>query len=70
MARPTITDVRSLSDAQIGEQIDGVRRELFDLRFQHATRRLEHPHRFKESRIKLANLLTVQEERQRSTVAS
>ncbi|MBD2719419.1 MULTISPECIES: 50S ribosomal protein L29 [Synechococcales] len=70
MARPTITDVRSLSDAQIAEQIDGVRRELFDLRFQQATRRLEHPHRFKESRIKLAHLLTVQEERQRSTVAS
>jgi large subunit ribosomal protein L29 len=70
MARPTITDVRSLSDAQIAEQIDGVRRELFNLRFQQATRRLEHPHRFKESRIKLAHLLTVQEERQRSTVAS
>jgi large subunit ribosomal protein L29 len=70
MARPTITDVRSLSDAQIAEQIDGVRRELFDLRFQQATRRLEHPHRFKQSRIKLAHLLTVQEERQRSTVAS
>jgi len=70
MARPTITDVRALSDAQLGEQIDGVRRELFDLRFQQATRRLEHPHRFKEARIKLAHLLTVQQERQRSTVAS
>jgi large subunit ribosomal protein L29 len=70
MARPSITDVRALSDAQIGEQIDGVRRELFDLRFQQATRRLEHPHRFKEARIKLAHLLTVQQERQRSTVAS
>ncbi len=70
MARPTITDVRSLSDAQITEQIDGIRRELFDLRFQQATRRLEHPHRFKEARIKLAHLLTVQQERQSSTVAS
>lgn len=70
MARPTITDVRSLSDAQLIEKIDGIRRDLFDLRFQQATRRLEHPHRFKEARIKLAHLLTVQEERQRSTVAS
>jgi large subunit ribosomal protein L29 len=70
MARPTITDVRSLSDAQLAEKIDGIRRELFDLRFQQATRRLEHPHRFKEARIKLAHLLTVQQERQRSTVAS
>jgi large subunit ribosomal protein L29 len=66
MARPTISDVRTLSDAQISEQIDGIRRDLFDLRFQQATRRLEHPHRFKEARIKLAHLLTVQKERQSS----
>ncbi len=70
MARPTITDVRALSDAQISEQIDATRRDLFNLRFQQATRRLEHPHRFKEARIKLAHLLTVQQERQRSTVDS
>jgi large subunit ribosomal protein L29 len=36
------------------------------LRFQQATRRLESTHRFKEARIKLAHLLTVQKERQRS----
>jgi large subunit ribosomal protein L29 len=63
MARPTITEVRTLTDSQITEQIDKVRRDLFDLRFQQATRRLEHPHRFKEARIKLAHLLTVQQER-------
>jgi large subunit ribosomal protein L29 len=69
MARPTIAEVRSLTDAQITEGIDAARRQLFDLRFQRATRRLEHPHRFKESRIKLAHLLTVQQERQRSTAS-
>ena len=69
MARPEIAAVRSLTDEQITEQIDGTRRELFDLRFQQATRRLEHPHRFKEARIKLAHLLSVQNERQRSTVS-
>jgi large subunit ribosomal protein L29 len=66
MARPSITDVRQLGDSEIAEQINASRRELFDLRFQQATRRLEHPHRFKEVRIKLAHLLTVQSERQRS----
>ena len=69
MARPAIAEVRKLTDAQITEQIDGTRRELFDLRFQQATRRLEHPHRFKEARIKLAHLLSVQLERQRSTAS-
>ncbi len=69
MARPTIAEVRNLTDTQINECIDGARLQHFDLRFQRATRRLEHPHRFKEARIKLAHLLTVQQERQRSTAS-
>ncbi len=67
MALPAITDVRKLTDGDITEQINATRRELFDLRFQQATRRLEQPHRFKAARIKLAHLLTVQNERKGST---
>jgi large subunit ribosomal protein L29 len=67
MAHPDISDVRELTEEQIDERIDGLRRELFDLRFQRATRRLEHPHRFKEVRIKLAHLLTVRSQRQRTS---
>ncbi|APD48296.1 50S ribosomal protein L29 [Synechococcus sp. CS-602] len=70
MARPDIAEVRLLNDADLIDQINGCRRELFDLRFQRATRRLEHPHRFKQSRIKLAQLLTVQKERQRSALTA
>jgi large subunit ribosomal protein L29 len=66
MALPVIADVRKLSDGDLIEQVNATRRELFDLRFQQATRRLEHPHRFKAARIKLAHLLTVQNERKAS----
>ncbi|CAK6701316.1 50S ribosomal protein L29 [Synechococcus sp. CCY9201] len=69
MALPDIAEVRKLTEGEITEQIDATRRSLFDLRFQQATRRLEHPHRFKEARIKLAHLLTVQSERQRSSAS-
>ena len=69
MARPAIAEVRKLSDDQIVEQINGTRRDLFDLRFQQATRRLENPHRFREARIRLAQLQTVQRERQLSTAS-
>ncbi|MFM7235739.1 MAG: 50S ribosomal protein L29 [Cyanobium sp.] len=69
MARPDIAEVRKLSEPELIEQINATRRDLFDLRFQQATRRLENPHRFKAARIKLAHLLTVQQERQRSTVS-
>ena len=69
MARSNASELRQLSDADITEQIVGLRRELFDLRFQQATRQLANTHRFKQSRTKLAQLLTVQTERQRSTAS-
>ena len=70
MSRPNPSDVRDLSDKDISEQINSTRRELFDLRFQRATRQLTNSHRFKEVRIKLAQLLTVQNERARSQTSS
>ena len=67
MSRPDTVEVRKLSDVEIAEKIDVLRRELFDLRFQQATRQLNKTHRFKEARVELAQLLTVQSERSRST---
>ena len=69
MARPDIAEVRKLSDGDITTQIDDTRRELFTLRFEQATRRLETTHRFKAARIKLAQLLTVQTERKSSAAS-
>ncbi len=70
MALPKTAEVRELTDADINDQISDTRRELFDLRFQQATRQLNNSHRFKEARIKLARLLTVQKERSRSSATS
>ncbi len=66
MAKPDTADLRNLTDSSITEQIDGLRRELFDLRFQKATSQLSNTHRFKEVRVKLAQLLTIKNERSRS----
>ena len=70
MAKSDTKELRKLTDSDITEQIDGIRRELFDLRFQKATSQLSNTHRFKEARIKLAQLLTVQNERSRSNSSS
>ena len=70
MSRPNTSEVRKLTDADLSDQISGIRRELFDLRFQQATRQLTNTHRFKEARIQLAQLLTVQNERSRSKATS
>lgn len=64
MALPKIEDVRSLSDADLAAKIAEAKRELFDLRFQRATRQLEKPHLFKHTKHRLAQLLTVERERQ------
>jgi len=70
MSESNTTEVRNLSDADIQEQIHQTRRELFDLRFQQATRQLTNTHRFKEARLKLAQLLTIKNERTRSSTSS
>ena len=66
MAKSDTSELRNLTDSDITEQIDGIRRELFDLRFQKATSQLSNTHRFKEARVKLAQLLTIKNERSRS----
>ncbi len=70
MSRPSTADLTKLTDSDITEKIDGIRRELFDLRFQKATSQLTNTHRFKEARIKLAQLLTVQNQRTRANSSS
>jgi large subunit ribosomal protein L29 len=42
-----------------------LKKQLFQLRLQKATRQLEKPHRFKHTRQRLAQLLTVETERKR-----
>ena len=70
MSKTTTKDLRSLSDSDISEKIQNLRKELFDLRFKQATRQLAKTHRFKEARSELAQLLTVSNERSRSNTPS
>ena len=70
MSKTSTKEVRNLTDAEISEKIEILRKELFDLRFKQATRQLAKTHRFKEARIELAQLLTVSNERIRSNTSS
>ncbi|MEL6221845.1 MAG: 50S ribosomal protein L29 [Cyanobacteria bacterium J06626_14] len=64
MALSKISEIREFSDAELKEEIAATKRSLFDLRFQKATRQLEKHHEFKHQRHRLAQLLTVERERQ------
>lgn len=70
MPLPKIEDARSLSDEELQEQIVAVKRELFQLRFQKGTRQLEKSHQFKHNRHRLAQLMTVERERQLASIVS
>ena len=64
MALPKIEDARALSEDELAEEILAVKRELFQLRLEQATRRLEKPHLFKHAKHRLAQLLTIERERE------
>ena len=69
MPLPKIEDARNLSDQELADAILAAKRELFDLRMQQATRRLEKPHLFKHTRHRISQLMTVERERQLAAVA-
>jgi large subunit ribosomal protein L29 len=64
MALPKIEEVRELNDQQLTEEILKIKQELFRLRLEKATRQLKTPHLFKHKKHRLAQLLTVERERQ------
>lgn len=64
MALSKIQDFRELSDQALDQQIQALKRQLFDLRMQKATRQTVKPHEFKHTRHQLAQLMTVERERQ------
>ncbi len=70
MALPKIAEVRNLSDEELAAEVLAVKRELFQLRLEQATGRLEKPHMFKHTKHRLAQLLTVERERQLTTTES
>ena len=70
MSKTTTKDVRNLSDSEMSDKIQNLRKELFDLRFKQATRQLAKTHRIKEARTELAQLLPVSNERSSSNTSS
>jgi large subunit ribosomal protein L29 len=56
-------EVHNLEDAQLVELADNARKELFNLRFQHATGQLENTARLGQAKRDLARALTVARER-------
>lgn len=59
-----ITDLRDKSDDQLGDELVGLKKEQFNLRFQKASGQLENSARAGEVRRDIARIKTIVRERQ------
>ncbi|MDO8737271.1 MAG: 50S ribosomal protein L29 [Thermoleophilia bacterium] len=58
-------ELRDLSDDELIERMGETRKQLFNLRFQHATGQLDNPRKLRLVRQDIARIMTVQGERER-----
>jgi large subunit ribosomal protein L29 len=62
--------VRELSDEDLDVRLRDTRKELFNLRFQHATGQLDNPHKLSVTRREIARLLTSIKQRELDRAAA
>jgi large subunit ribosomal protein L29 len=62
------SDLRDLTDTELTEHIATARRELFGLRFQHATGELDNTAGLRRAKREVARALTVARQRQIATM--
>jgi large subunit ribosomal protein L29 len=61
-----VADMKTKSDDELSTELNNLKREQFNLRFQAATNQLEKPSRVREVRRSIAQIKTLQTERTRS----
>jgi large subunit ribosomal protein L29 len=59
-------DIRAKTDDELGEQLDLLGKEMFNLRFQRANGQLENTARVRQARRDIARIKTILGERRRS----
>ncbi len=57
-------ELRDLEGPELTKKLDGLKEELFNLRFQLATNQLENPMRIREVRRDIARIKTILRERE------
>jgi large subunit ribosomal protein L29 len=62
--------LRELSEDELTMRLKDTRKELFNLRFQHATGQLDNPQQLNATRREIARLLTLQAEREHENAAT
>ncbi len=58
------SELRDLNETELAEQLNTARRDLFGLRFQHATGELDNTAGLRRAKREVARVLTVHRERE------
>ena len=58
-----VREMRELSSEDINSRLEEARKELIELRFQHASRKLESPAKIGNTRKRVSRLMTIQSEK-------
>ncbi len=58
-----VTEIREMTAEQLSAKLTELKKELFNLRFQHAVNQLENPHRITEVKRDIARVMTVLNEK-------
>jgi large subunit ribosomal protein L29 len=65
-----LSDLRNLTKDELGLKLTGLKTELFNLRFQAESGRVEKPHRIKQIRKEIARIKTIINEGERKNAVS
>ena len=57
-----LNKMREMTDAELAAELEKMKKELFNLRFQHVTGQLENPVRMREVRRDIARVKTIMRE--------
>ena len=58
-----VTELRDMTADQLQAKLKELKRELFNLRFQHAINQLENPHKITDVKRDIARVMTVLQEK-------
>ncbi len=59
-----LNKIREMTDVELRAELDKMKQELFNLRFQHATGQLENPLRMREVKRNIARVKTIIREKE------
>lgn len=63
-------ELRDLTDEELIDKMAETRKQLFNLRFQHATGQLDNPRKLRLVRQDIARIMTIQGERQQAEASA